>query len=755
MSVISSLKSSGRFEFAALIAGLLLTLSLVGTVWFYHGLKAAEMVAVERHIENLSSYVRLDILGSVNEQTLAQQRMAVRLARDGVEDEHAWRGDALLFQSHYPFYRSLAVLDADLHTRWLESTGIVPARQGRPYPIDARYRSALAGAADGDLVVTRPQRLTDGKFALDFIKPIIAEGEPVGYLAASLSVPDAIGAMVSDVFRDKLKLRVTFGDQIIYPYPFGDSVQYQWLQGFMLDVDGEVDSLSFDFAISESSRRQLESVLPPVALWGGGAMSLLLAIVAFLGLNATYQTRVLVTSNRNLEREIRERELAEQELEYLVTHDPLTGLPNRTGSTRYLERMLEDHDADGGQFALLFLDLDQFKDINDSLGHHLGDQLLCEIPRRLAGALKDRDFVGRHGGDEFLIAVTRNDHEQIEQLAANILRAFDTGFAIKDHRFFISASMGISYYPESGRTVSELIQHADAALFKAKSSGRNQFAVFTREMFSQAQHRLNLSRDIRHALDAGQFRVVYQPIVSSADLSLRGLEVLLRWEHEDGYMVPPQEFIRVAEETGVIGRLGEFAMEQALSDLAHWKKLTSAPPWLAVNISGAQVRENGFAEKLSVLLHQYRIEPALLHLEITEEILIENLTRNRRMLKKIDEIGMRIVVDDFGVGYSSLAYLKNFPISVVKIDRGFVQDLAVDHEDQAITRTICSLSADLGMLTVAEGVESRQQLELLRQFKCSYAQGFLFSRPVDASAVEAMLNERPSWQNEEPAGMST
>jgi EAL domain-containing protein (putative c-di-GMP-specific phosphodiesterase class I) len=212
-------------------------------------------------------------------------------------------------------------------------------------------------------------------------------------------------------------------------------------------------------------------------------------------------------------------------------------------------------------------------------------------------------------------------------------------------------------------------------------------------MFSQAQHRLNLSRDIRHALDAGQFRLVYQPIVSVRDLSLCGLEALLRWEHEKGYMVPPQDFIRVAEETGIIGRLGEFAMDQALSDLAHWKTLTERPPWLAVNISGAQIREAGFAEQLSVLLHQYRIEPELLHLEITEEILIENLMRNRRTLQKLDDIGMRVVVDDFGVGYSSLAYLKNFPISVVKIDRGFVKDLASDSEDQAITRTICSLAA--------------------------------------------------------------
>lgn len=397
--------------------------------------------------------------------------------------------------------------------------------------------------------------------------------------------------------------------------------------------------------------------------------------------------------------------------------------------------MIEHHGNHGTQLAVLFLDLDQFKDINDSLGHQLGDQLLCEIPRRLAGVLRDRDFIGRHGGDEFLIAVERADREQIEQLAGNILRSLDGGFAVEDHRLFISGSIGIAYYPESGRSVTELIQNA----------GRNQSAVFTCEMLAQAQHRLNLSRDIRHALEDGDFRVVYQPIIDMRDLSMRGVEALLRWNHSEGYAVPPQEFIRVAEETGIIGRLGQFALDRSFSDMAHWKTLSKKLPWLAVNVSGAQIYEAGFAEQLSVLLHQYRIEPERLHLEITEEVLIENLARNRWMLHTLDEIGIRIVVDDFGVGYSSLSYLKNFPISVVKIDRGFVRDIVSDPEDQAITRTICALAADLGMQTVAEGVESDEQLALLASYRCSFAQGFLFARPVEANEISEMLVGRLPW----------
>jgi diguanylate cyclase (GGDEF)-like protein len=409
--------------------------------------------------------------------------------------------------------------------------------------------------------------------------------------------------------------------------------------------------------------------------------------------------------------------------------------------------MLSASLASDEHLALLFLDLDQFKDINDSLGHRYGDQLLCQIPSRLNTVLGTHDFVGRHGGDEFLIALCRPSRSQIEQAASAILEAFDEAFRIDENQFFISASIGIAFYPDSGRSVGELIQNADAALFKAKNAGRNQYAVFTPEMFDQAQHRLNLSRDIRQALDSGHFRVVYQPIIDLDSLDLVGLEALVRWPHERGFMVPPQDFIRVAEETGLISRLGRFVLRQSLTDLGRWQALAGRPPWLAVNVSGAQILDADFADYLSVLLREFRIDPQLLHLEITEEVLIENLIRNRRTLQKLNDIGMHIVVDDFGVGYSSLAYLKNFPVSVVKIDRGFVQDLARDPEDQAITRTICSLSQDLGMATVAEGVESLDQLRLLRQFNCVYAQGFLFAQPAAPDVIEELILGRADWSS--------
>ncbi|TVQ36693.1 MAG: bifunctional diguanylate cyclase/phosphodiesterase [Wenzhouxiangella sp.] len=745
----ASERASGTPQAALLLAFLILIAALAANYLFYRSLVDDQDATLERHVRQLAEYVHADMLDGVNEQILAHQRMAARFDYHGLEDWSGWQREVSLFKSHHAFYHAIGVLDPELEIIWIEQSDAATS-DARLIFAPARYHAgALREASQtGEFVIARPVLIPGGRFTLTFYHPIGVGVAHRGFLAATFSVPDAVERMISDMFRDELKLRVRSRGEIVFPYPEPDEFNtYQWQAGFAIDLDGDGDAMEFEFGLSESSRQQYASALPRVAIIGGSAVSLLLAIVTFLALNAGRHANVLARSNNRLEQEIRERELAEQEMELLVTHDTLTGLPNRTGSTRYLERILADSEGEKGQLALMFFDLDQFKDINDSLGHQLGDQLLCEIPRRLATVLKDRDFVGRHGGDEFLIAAIRPLREDIEQLAINILRSLDHGFAIDDNRFFVSASIGIAYYSESGETVADLIQNADTALFKAKNAGRNQFAVFTREMFSQAQHRLNLSRDIRHALDAGQFRVVYQPIVSVKDLSLVGLEALLRWQHEKGYQVPPQEFIRVAEETGVIGRLGEFALERALSDLAEWKKSVKQPPGLAVNVSGAQVREGDFAEKLSMLLHRYRIQPELIHLEITEEVLIENLMRNRRMLEKLNDIGMRIVVDDFGVGYSSLAYLKNFPISVVKIDRGFIQDLADDHEDQAITRTICSLAGDLGMQTVAEGVERLDQLELLRQFKCDFAQGFLFSRPVEAEAISTMLTGELPWRN--------
>jgi len=729
-----------------------LTIVAIGSIFtltFHQNLRSTEQAAIERSLAESASYVRSDLIANIEHEIQTQFRMASRLNLSQLTQEAQWRADALRYQEDHPYYRVLSVLDQDMKRKWTQYFGEpVWLNDDLPGLSEESLNLAAAARLTGDLVVSEPFAMVDGRTGIRFIIPIGQGEQHLGFLSAVLSVPEAIDALISDIARDDLILRVMVENQQVYPVPIAPWPEpIEWRPGFYLEPAGLSRGLYFQFAFNSDRSHQKLSAIPHWVLIGGLGLTLLLASMTYLGLAAARQAERTGASNQRLEREVRERKLVENELEFLATHDPLTGLPNRSGAGRHLERMVSSSLASEETLALFFLDLDQFKDINDSLGHQFGDELLRQIPARLNKALRKSDFVGRHGGDEFLIALHRPSRHLIEQSAANILDVFDEAFSIDDNQFFISASIGIAYYPESGRTVNELIQNADTALFKAKHAGRNQCAVFTPEMFDQAQHRLNLSRDIRRALDADQFRVVYQPIVDVQSLKLVGVEALLRWRNEQGFMVPPQDFIRIAEETGTIGRLGRFALRQALSDLGRWQAITGHPPWLAVNVSGAQILEATFADQLSVLLREHRIDPAFLHLEITEEVLIENLSRNRRTLQKLSDIGMPIVVDDFGVGYSSLAYLKNFPVSVVKIDRGFIQDVSRDIEDQAITRTICSLSRELGMTTVAEGVEHLDQLKLLRDFDCTFAQGFLFARAAEPDDIAAMLLSKKDWMS--------
>ncbi|MGB0514354.1 MAG: putative bifunctional diguanylate cyclase/phosphodiesterase, partial [Wenzhouxiangellaceae bacterium] len=566
-------------------------------------------------------------------------------------------------------------------------------------------------------------------------------------LVAVLDARSAIESMLTGFYMREVMFTGRFGDAgFVIPAdarPASVPEQYRQQLGFQLDHGWA--RFDVEVALRPEKIYEMRSGLPETVLVGGTITSILLVLAALLGMTASRQARVMTDANRQLHNEIRDRELAERELQFLLTHDSLTELPNRKGMLHRIEQAIERVDPSRG-LAVLYVDLDQFKDINETLGHHLGDELLRQVPARLLSELDDADAIGRLGGDEFLILLDRRDRYRILRIARALLAAIEQPFRIGEHQLFVTASIGVALLDSRATSAAELIQNADAALFRAKQLGRNQLAVFTPEMFARVEYRLNLSRDIRQALDNEDFRLVYQPIVDLKTLELRGVEALLRWRHTDGNDVPPGDFIRVAEETGMVHRLSRYAVNRAMADLAHWTGEFSDPPWLSVNISGAQFREIGFVQELSVLLHRHKIAPDRLHLEITEEVLIENMTRNRSVLARLDEIGMPLVVDDFGVGYSSLAYIKNFPVSTIKIDQGFIRGLENYAEDQAITRTICALSRDLRLKTVAEGIEELAQLQLLRQYGCDFGQGYLFMRPAPAEEICELLSGEPPWR---------
>ena len=732
---------------AAALSLLVVAGLLVITLWLAAELRAAEQDAEQLRLQQLVDYMQADLVGDIEKKIRDRRRAAVSLSRSGLEPSDAGLHMVALTMEQTSFYRAVATVDNDLRIRWLKNPHGIDLALGNRFPVETGFAERMDALIDqAGLAIDRPLPLPDGDVAVSWFMPLSLEGEPVGYLVTMFAVGEALEAFLPEQFRRELDIVVRDGDQVLKP--IGRALPpdlAQWPGHFMLDIDGDGSGFDVHARFSDQATAVDGLPLPVFAAAAGSVSSALLGLALFLVLrNADYTGR-LEQVNQRLSREAESRRQAEAELAYLLQHDRLTGLPNRSGSIACLDGMLEPGQEADDALAVLLIDLDRFQDINDSLGHELGDELLRLVPERVRDVLDADDFLGRQGGDEFIVICRRDERDSIEQLGEAIIHALDRGFFVDDNRIFVSASIGIAFFDRHTTSSETLIQNADTALFKAKTAGRGRCAVFACDMLQRVQHRLGMSRDIRRALENGDFRVVYQPIVDTATLELRGFEALLRWDHEDGRVISPAEFIPVAEETGSIGRLGEFVLRRSLADLAAWEARMDEPPWLAVNVSAVQLQQPTFLPRLKRLLTEHQLKPERVHLEITEEILIRQERNQRGSLHELKALGVQVVVDDFGVGYSSLSYLKDFPVSVVKIDRSFVIDIADSAEDKAITRTICSLAAELGMTTVAEGVESPQQLRLLQGFGCTHTQGFLIARPMERHDVDRVIGGERPW----------
>ncbi|MFU8876538.1 MAG: putative bifunctional diguanylate cyclase/phosphodiesterase [Wenzhouxiangellaceae bacterium] len=736
---------SGRAPW--LVALLLLVFLLSITLWLHRSFGEVERQQIERYFDTIVEHIEADLVASASQHTAIQSRMASRLAFDGPFDEAAWQSDARRLMKDHPHYRFLGVLEGDFLVRWALDAGNAGPLPGQIFGFSAATRQRLAGhSADmTEVVVTTEFDGTEPMVVL--VTPVSANDQIVNWLVAVQHMSEGISSMLTGFYLRDVVLSGGIGSAAfeIAASELGPVSASEYQRAIDFEFADGAELIEVMVKLREERLQALRGGMAETVLIFGISMSLMIALAAFLAMASSRQARAVDMANRDLRSQIHDRELAERELEFLLTHDPLTELPNRQGLLRNLERLFEQVDEQRC-LAVMLIDLDQFKDVNETLGHDLGDALLREVAGRLQQELADADVLGRFGGDEFMVVVVRNKCSQITRLADHLLHSLEEPFQIEQHQLFVTASMGLAFHEDESERPSDLIRNADAAMFRAKQQGRNRHARFSSDMFDQVEYRLNLSRDIRAGIQAGEFRLAYQPIVDLETLEIRGAEALMRWTRENGQEVPPEDFIRVAEETGLVNRLTRFALNQALQDLSSWKKtLGQAPCWISVNISGAQFREPGFVEVLSQLLHQYRVQPDELHLEITEEVLIENLERNRDLLQRIDRIGIPIVVDDFGVGYSSLAYIKNFPVSLIKIDKGFVFGLEEDPEDRAITRTICELAGELDLQTVAEGIEQQGQLDLLRRFGCRLGQGFLFSPAVAGDQLLDMVRGRPPW----------
>jgi len=521
----------------------------------------------------------------------------------------------------------------------------------------------------------------------------------------------------------------------------------EWLVGKMLE---EV----FPAGLAQAARLSLENA-------GSGALTTYEFGVERERDPRWYEARLRPQADGKLLIVIRdqtERRKAKARIEYLAYYDVLTRLPNRQLFVREAARAVAQAKQSGQMLALLYLDLDRFKRINDNLGHAVGDALLQSVARRLEQSVRQTDIVSqvgeppkpepmrvaRLGGDEFVVLLTDVINEmQTVKIAERIQQSLAEPFECSGHRFVVTPSIGIAMFPQDATDVDDLLVKADMAMYQAKDQGRNGHAFFGQSMAVRSLGRLELENDLRRAFDSGEFQIYYQPKLELASGAIIGAEALLRWLHPQRGWITPDSFIPVAEETGLIIALGDWVIREACVQLAAWAKQGLGHLTLAVNVSVQQFAREDFVDTVLGALKEFAVKPQQLELEITESLLMRNVDDTTACMRRFRAAGVALSIDDFGTGYSSLGYLRQFPVDSLKIDRSFVKDLHRSEDDAAICAAIIAMARELKLKVIAEGVENAEQLKFLRRHRCDQVQGYLISRPIPMAELRILLQKAP------------
>jgi diguanylate cyclase (GGDEF)-like protein/PAS domain S-box-containing protein len=444
-----------------------------------------------------------------------------------------------------------------------------------------------------------------------------------------------------------------------------------------------------------------------------------------------------ITQIHEAQQTIQEQNL---KLHYQTNYDKLTNLPNRTRFKDILAQTIETAQLRNEQFAVLFIDLDQFKKINDSFGHNLGDEILVELSKKINDSIRIENTLARLGGDEFAIIIKDIKNMQVpSKVARKILNIIKENLEIQGNKFYISASIGISLFPQDADNAEDIVKFADAAMYKAKDEGRDNFQFYSSDMTTLAFERVLLQSNLRIAIQEEQFIVHYQPQYDTNTNTIVGMEALVRWQHPELGLIPPNNFIPLAEESGLIIEIDRIVMKKAMKQFQEWYALGLQPGILSLNLAMKQLASHSFINELITVMQEHQFNPYWLELELTESQVMNNPDSAIKKLKEINELGIDIAIDDFGTGYSSLAYLKKLPLDKLKIDQSFIRDLDVDEDDKAIAKAIIGLGESLNLKIIAEGVETKEQLEFLQQNRCHYIQGYFYSRPIPAEQMTQLL----------------
>jgi diguanylate cyclase (GGDEF)-like protein/PAS domain S-box-containing protein len=446
--------------------------------------------------------------------------------------------------------------------------------------------------------------------------------------------------------------------------------------------------------------------------------------------------------------DITTRKLYEEKILYQANFDSLTNLPNRFYLTDRLTKMLQEAKENNNYVAVIFIDLDDFKKVNDSFGHMYGDLILIEVAQRLSGNTSDYDIIGHLGGDEFIVLLTLSSSPNLEPIVNNLTSKFKQSFKVKERDLTLTISIGIAVFPSDGTSAAQLIQQSETAMYHSKDAGRNTYTSFLDEMSQEVLRRVTVEEQLRNALKFNELEVYYQPKMDIISNQIMGAEALLRWNNQELEAVSPEEFIPVAEETGLIIDIGMFVFSEALSQTQKWHKDFSSTFSIAINLSPSQFKDTKLISSLKDKMKKYNVSPSSIELEITEGVLLTNSKQVDKAINELSRLGVNIAMDDFGTGYSSLSYLRRYPFDILKIDRSFINDLTNNSQDRELVNSAIAMAHGLNIKVVAEGVETKEQLDYLKVMSCNYGQGYLFSKPIPSSEMSALLKNKGNWQSE-------
>ncbi|QIB67667.1 EAL domain-containing protein [Kineobactrum salinum] len=552
--------------------------------------------------------------------------------------------------------------------------------------------------------------------------------------------------------------QVAAGDQIDYQrlVPDPDAVNTE-VRLITSTIDGTERYLGarqlYDFPLAVSAALSRKEQLAPTEArvrtyyWRtAAANAVLLLILALMGL----MSHKLARSRRQ---EVRARIAHARQVEYLAYHDGLTGLPNRSLFSKLLAQSIAQAQRHNRKLGVLFLDLDHFKQINDTLGHDAGDQLLEEVGSRLKSCVRESDTVARLGGDEFVVVLPEiTDEIYTTTVARKMIAAIARPYILAGQEFRVTASIGIATYPESGLDEQTLTKNADIAMYRAKEEGKNNFQIYSEKLHTESLDRLSLESSLRHALELDQFTVYYQAKQDVTTSAVTGMEALLRWQHPDLGLVAPMRFLPLAEEIGLAIPIGKWVLRTVCEQNARWQQQGFTQVSIAVNLTEKQFFDPSLAEDIAAILQQTGVAANLLELEINESILMRDTEQALAALNGLKAVGVRIAIDNFGVGYSSLAMLRELPLDAIKIDRAFIRDLSDTADDNALAQAIVKIGRTMGLTVVAQGVESEEQVVFLREHACDEVQGFYFNNPVPAEEFTALLTRHLAARSGDTGG---